>query len=426
KDPERYAPVLFDLLRFVLQECGIKTSPEELLKQVFDAGKLRGELDDIITGVKGSSTFQGLPNWAKTPVVTVLAASRDNMPAIVGIVEKRLVKWKGMQRNSSAASSGSSHPKRVEKPASKDTTVAAQGKENASSTHSNRVETSRVGLQAPSSILNEGLGVSGEHIADYICAVEFGWGKNWDGHDKGSDGKWLDGLPSGSKMGKLSKGGSPKARHVLYKLTDGANGTGIDAVWRADPATNYGKNFAIVEAKASRDEDGPKFMRKANNTRQPGVASKLGVSGAIDPSELLEPLELEREAPPAKKSGKFSRSKNFSAPTAKKNKPVKKPKQILVQMSTEWIRANIESAVPKTLVYQVLGSYSRHLFYAPLYHPKQSPKDHALARLNNTNETTHANHSAFHYDDREIKYFVNKRKKFLAKKHGKQSSLNIE
>ncbi|KPY88673.1 hypothetical protein ALO36_04251, partial [Pseudomonas syringae pv. tomato] len=29
KDPERYAPVLFDLLRFVLQECGIKTSPEE-------------------------------------------------------------------------------------------------------------------------------------------------------------------------------------------------------------------------------------------------------------------------------------------------------------------------------------------------------------------------------------------------------------
>nr|WP_240997855.1 hypothetical protein [Pseudomonas viridiflava] len=150
----------------------------------------------------------------------------------------RLLKWKGMQRNSSAASSGSSHPKRVEKPASKDTTVAAQGKENASGTHSNQVEASRVGLQAPSSILNEGLGVSGEHIADYICAVEFGWGKDWDGHDKGSDGKWLEGLPSGSKLGKLSAGGNPKASHVLYKLTDGANGTGIDAVWRANPANN--------------------------------------------------------------------------------------------------------------------------------------------------------------------------------------------
>mgnify|MGYP001297365097 CR=1 FL=1 len=62
KDPERYAPVLFDLLRFVLQECGIKTSPEELLKQVFNAGKLTADVDEIITGVKGSSTFQNLPN----------------------------------------------------------------------------------------------------------------------------------------------------------------------------------------------------------------------------------------------------------------------------------------------------------------------------------------------------------------------------
>ncbi|OZZ70897.1 hypothetical protein CDA36_06580, partial [Klebsiella pneumoniae] len=76
----------------------------------------------------------------------------------------------------------------------------------------------------------------GEHIADYICAFEFGWGKDWDGHDKGSDGNWLEGVPSASKMGKLSAGGSPKAKHVLYKLTDGANGTGIDAVWRANPS----------------------------------------------------------------------------------------------------------------------------------------------------------------------------------------------
>ena len=75
KDPQRYAPVLFDLLRFVLQECGIKTSPEELLKEVFNASKLRGELDDIISAVKGSSAFQSLPNWAQSAVVTVLATT---------------------------------------------------------------------------------------------------------------------------------------------------------------------------------------------------------------------------------------------------------------------------------------------------------------------------------------------------------------
>ncbi|MGE8190782.1 hypothetical protein [Pseudomonas sp. NPDC086278] len=428
KDPQRYAPVLFDLLRFVLQECGIKTSPEELLKQIFDAGKLRAELDEIITGVKDSSTFQSLPNWAKTTVVTVLAASRDNMPAMVGIVEKRLIKWKGMQRNSSAASSGSSHPKRAEKPANKDSAVAAKGKDGASSTHSNQVEASKVGLQAPSSILNEGLGVSGEHIADYICAMEFGWGKDWDGHDKGADGKWLEGIPSASKTGKLSAGGSPKAKHVLYKLSDGANGTGIDAVWRANPANNGGEKFAIVEAKASRDEDAPKFMRKLNNTRKPGVSSKLGVSGLDDPSKLLEPIEIEQNSTdnhPPSSAVKTGKSKK---PTSTRSKSsTTKSKDVLVQMSVEWILSNLQKAVGnRMLAAQVEVSYSRHLFYSPLYHPSSSPKEHAEARLKNSNESEHQAHKAFHYNETEVKGFVNKRKKSLTKKHGALGTLKIE
>ena len=426
KDPQRFAPVLFDLLRFVLQECGIKTSPEELLKQIFDAGKLRGELDEIITCVKGSSTFQSLPNWAKTSVVTVLASSRDNMPAMVGIVEKRLVKWKGMQRNSSAASSGSSHPKRAEKPASKDSSVAAKGKDGASGTHSNQVEASKVGLQAPSSILNEGLGVSGEHIADYICAVEFGWGKDWDGHDKGSDGKWLEGVPSGSKMGKLSAGGSPKAKHVLYKLTDGANGTGIDAVWRANPANNGGEKFAIVEAKASRDEDAPKFMRKPNNTRKPSVASKLGISGITEPSDLIEPIENTEANSTNGKKNKVS-GKSSTNTTKSENRASKKTTRILVQMSDEWIEDKLEKAVSGfSLHLQILEPYSRHLFYTPLYHTSLSPKEHAGARLNNTDESSHQNHKAFHYGEAEVKSFVNKRKKSLMKKHGALDSLKLE
>ncbi|WP_057447584.1 hypothetical protein, partial [Pseudomonas syringae group genomosp. 3] len=383
--------------------------------------------DQIITGVKGSSTFQNLPNWAKTSVVTVLAASRDNMPAIVGIVEKRLVKWKGMQRNSSAASSGSNHPKRAEKPGNKDAAVAAQGKEGASNTHSNQVEASRIGLQSPSSILNEGLGVSGEHIADYICAVEFGWGKDWDGHDKGSDGKWLEGVPSASKMGKLSAGGSPKAKHVLYKLTDGANGTGIDAVWRANPANNGGEKFAIVEAKASRDEDAPKFMRKLNNTRKPGVASKLGVSGLAAPSELIEPCEILETKSPASKAKKVSTGKKNTNTTKSEARPSKAPRRLLVQMSDEWIEENLEKAVSTySLQLKVAASYSRHLFYTPLYHGSLSPKEHASARLNNSDEYSHQNHKAFHYGENEVKGFVNKRKKSLAKKYGALDSLKLE
>jgi transposase len=95
-------------------------------------------------------------------------------------------------------------------------------------------------------------------------------------------------------------------------------------------------------------------------------------------------------------------------------------------MSKEWIQKNIGDAVSERLADQVSASYSRHLFYAPLYHPKQSPKEHAEARLNNGDETTHASHSAFHYADSEIKSFVNKRKKSLAAKHGALPSLTIE
>ena len=214
KDPQRFAPVLFDLLRFVLQECGVKTSPEELLAQVFNAGALRAELDEIISGVKGSSAFKSLPAWMQSAVLTVLSTSRDSMPALVGIVEKRLTKWKRIQRNSAAASAGRGSSQ-GQKPAAKDGQVAAEGKDGASQTHSNKIDNSSLGTQTLSSLTNEGLGVSGEHIADYICAEEFGWGKDWDGHDKGAEGQWLEGKPSASKMGKLSKGGSPKSPHVL-------------------------------------------------------------------------------------------------------------------------------------------------------------------------------------------------------------------
>lgn len=424
RDPQRFAPVLFDLLRFVLQECGVKSSPEELLAQVFNAGALRAELDEIISGVKDSSAFQSLPAWLQTAVLTVLATSRDNMPMLVGIVEKRLNKWKRMQRNSAAASGGRGSSQ-GQKPAAKDAQVATEGKDGASQTHSNKVDNASLGQQALAGLTNEGLGVSGEHIADYICANEFGWGKDWDGHDKGAEGQWLEGTPSATKMGKLSKGGSPKSPHVLYKLTDGANGTGIDAVWRADPATNGGKKFAIVEAKASKDEDAPKFARKLNNTRKPGVSSKLGVSGITDPSELLEPIE-DAEAKTERNGKKRNSGKHSQTPNKVSSTPDNKVNNILVQMSRRWIRRKIKDAVPKSLVAPILASYSRHLFYTPLYHPSLSPKEHAQCRLTSSAEHAHTKHDAFHYSEIEVKKFVNTRKRKLAKKYGISPSLEIE
>ncbi|RMM83907.1 hypothetical protein ALQ72_02878 [Pseudomonas syringae pv. maculicola] len=130
-------------------------------------------------------------------------------------------------------------------------------------------------------------------------------------------------------------------------MTDGANGTGIDAVWRANPSNNEGKKFAIVEAKASRDEDAPKFIRKLNNTRKPGIGSKLGVSGIADPSELIEPIEqteISSTSENKRKAGSGKRKTNTNTSIQeKKTKQRKKP--LLVQMSREWIEENIDRAV---------------------------------------------------------------------------------
>ncbi len=394
--------------------------------------------------MKGSSTFQSLPNWAKISVVTVLAASRDNMPAMVGIVEKRLVKWKGMQRNSSAASSGSTHPKKADKPASKDATVATHGKDDPSAGHSNKPANSKLGIQT-ADILNEGLGVCGEHIADYICAETFGWGKQWDGHDKGADGKWLSGNPNSNTFGKLSKGGLPKARHVLYKLTDGANGTGIDSIWRADPATNGNKKFAIVEAKASKREDAPKFLQIEGT--KPKIASKLGLSGVVDPSELLEPIidaEGTKTEPAKKKAGgkmggkaggKSTQPHPKPEPAANGAKKSGKKKKYFVQMSRVWINDKLPLAIKDiVLKEEIMMSYNRHLFFTPLYHSSLSSKAHAhaqaqaqaQAQLASAAEATHREHTGFHYDEEEVRVAVNKRLASLRKKFGELDILKEE
>ena len=425
RDPERFAPVLFDLLRFILSECGIKTSPEVLLAEVFNADKLQAEIDEVIKGVKGSSTYKALPNWSKTVITTVLASSRDEMPRLMGIVEKRLLKWKKVQRNSSAASSGSEKPAAHPKPAAKDAVVASEGRDGGSTTHTNHSDKSTLGQRILSELSNEVLGVIGEHIADYICAEQFGWGKDWEAHDKGADGRWTEGTPSLSKMGKLSKGGDPKAQHILYKLTDPANGTGIDSVWRASPANNNGKKFAIIEAKASRKEDSPKFLKKTNNTRKPSVRSTIGVSGIADISELLEPTDTDSGQASSNSIPAGSGKRRLSQPAPDTRSSTSEARQIVVQMSKQWIEKNLSKAVGAFNKEAVQASYSRHLFYAPIYHPSGSPKDHALAARTG-NDVNHENHDAFHYDEVEVKKAVNKKKKALAVKHGNQSSLAVE
>jgi hypothetical protein len=439
KDPQRYAPVLFDMLRFVLQECGIHTSPEALLDAIFDAGKLRAQLDTIEQGVTESSTFQSLPEPMQAAVKSSLHAAQASLPMMLGIVQKRLTKWKKKQPNSSAHETTGKRADRPQPGSKKD--AGSEGHARPASGSVGDAVRSQAATQALTELTNELVGISGEHIADYMCAYgsAFGWGKDWSAHDAGAAGHWVEGKPGKARQGKLSAGGKPKEPHVLYKLGDGANGTGIDAVWRAHK-NNGGKPYAIVEAKASRNEDAPKFNRKL-----PSVAGTLGVvvKGELpitDLVQVIEPMEDDDGATSAKKSPRnkqpIRRSKR--EPKAKDREPrrsnlhqAKRLTEVMVQMSHEWIDANIGKAISQVDVLKdfkrlLKGAYSRHLFYAPRYHPSGSPDTHFTAKQKGLPDKDHAMHDAFHYDDYKVKEAVNKRKAALRKKYGNLPSLKEE
>ena len=227
---------------------------------------------------------------------------------------------------------------------------------------------------------------------------------------------------------------------MLYKLSDGANGTGIDAVWRA-AGHNQGKPYAIVEAKASKNEDAPKFLRKPNNTRKPGITSTLGVNVITDPSELLEPLEEDdgkTSASPAasseRKKGRTKKGAPSKSTSAKPSSPSKKEQAdaknkangVVVQMSHEWIDDNLDKAVDGIASDIRRAGYARHLFYSPRYHPSGSPSAHMDARQQNLPPSAHTEHKAFHYAENRVRSAVNARKASLRKKHGNLPSLKGE
>lgn len=371
RDPERFAPVLFDFLRFVLEECGIRTSPEELLAKLFNAGALSSQLDEIIEGVKDSSAFEALPSSMQVMVINVLVIARDNLPSMLGIVERRLLKWRRKQRNSSAMTSDSGQPANGTKPKG-EARDNAEGKDSPSNASQNKIDTQKTRKYPIEGINNAILSVAGEHIADYYCYEKLGWGTGWEAHDLGGAGQWNGAKPSALVAGKLSRGGSPKDHQRLFKLTDPSFGTGIDAVWCANGcAHNDGKPFAIIDAKASVSGKKPKYMSKPGNTRKPGISSLLEGSGR-------------------------GRSR-------------------IVQMSHEWIYKNMYRAVPPDMARKILKKspdgawpYARHILYTPPY--SDSLLTHLGATFEDGAAELHDEHTTIHYPDGNVKIAVNKAK----------------
>lgn len=486
RNPDRFSPVLFDVLRFVMNECGIKGSPEALLDEVLNVGKLKAGMSEIRGAILASSTYLALPEVAQKTLRITLETAEAEIPPMVGIVERRILNFKKKQANSTHSASISGKAK-TGVPESHDANIAKQG-EHRDTKGSTGDKISDVVSTAPlSELTSTHMGVAGEHIADYYCLETFGWGKGeWDGHDKGDGGIWKV-EPSHARVGKLSN------HKKLYKLSIKPNPQGIDSVWHAS-GHNGSKSYAIVEAKSSVNEDAPKFIKenalikkfkpnngadkigdnsdnKANKSHKikaklkaEMIASVKNAAADLDPTllthpeKLLEPLEDAGNGgggnAPSNSNRNSRRGKQVksSAPKVSDEKSApqenaegSKKLEVLVQMSHEWIDKNIIKAVGAGEVSTQIKNqgktvYARHLFYSPNYtnftqdtgnpkidHPRQHAK--AMEKLINKQplqDTEHAKHECYHYNDDEVKAAVNKRKASLRKVFGSIASLKEE
>lgn len=258
-NPKRFAPVMFDLLAFVLQECGIESDPATLLEAVFDADRLRSQMDEVKKAVGESSPYQALPESLQQAIMATLAMAAMTLPTMLEIVRKRLRKWKTLQPSSVARAPTHGRAKHA-MPGTDDGT-STQGRSRALHGQTDSVINATLATEPLPDLSNEVVGISGEHIADYMCAYSpaFGWGRDWSRHDSGGEGRWMEGIPGKAKQGKLSAGGKPRQPHVLYKLSDGATGRasmrcgGRIATMVASPTPSSRPRPAAMRMRASSD-----------------------------------------------------------------------------------------------------------------------------------------------------------------------------
>jgi hypothetical protein len=446
KNPARYAPILFDVLRMVCVNLGIQTSPESLLDKLFDAAGLKAILGTVQSSVEKSWAYEQMPLEGQQVLSSTMTMVRASLPAMLMLVTMKLMHWKKMQRNTAARSTGSrKKDPAAAKPAAAHPDTAKSGSNDPHQVPSNTSANAVVGTAPLTAISNEVIGILGEHITDYFLYDDFGWGKGWNAHDKGANGTW-ESKPGNQFPGKLNEG---TKLNPLVPLK--AHGVGLDGVWKVqlgDPH-NEGKPYAVVESKASSNEVEPK-----NASRKPPVGRKLlsnarrikkAAAAAVAAAEAALPKTADLLDPPtgsgaagtsalggggkggqsarARKTMKTQRRSSSSAanaPAAAAN-PNATP---LVQMSRKWIAKNIAAAVKDLYVVHDFREnshriYSRHLFYTPFYLPAAAQHVRALKAVVGPPDTMHTSHqdhfipTTHRHDEKEVKMAVNSKLKKL-------------
>jgi len=440
KNPARYAPILFDVLRMVCLKLGIQTSPETLLEKLFDAAGLKVVLGTAQASIENSWAYEQMPSEIQATLSSSMATVRSSLPNMVMLVTRKLMHWKRMQRNNAARSHAArSTDVSAKKPAAKDTEIAKRGADAPTAVSSNGSGASVIGATPLSQLTNEVTGMLGEHITDYFLYEEYGWGKDWDAHDRGASGSWRV-KPDSNFPGKINEG--TKLNPLLAVK---AHGVGIDGVWKVqigDPK-NDGKRYAIVESKASSNRSMP-----VHPSRKPQVSGKLmsnsrrlrkaaAIAAALPKTtELLDPSTDDSGNVNQSSSGSGKPNGSIASAKQKSKKKDLSPtggassssrnlsEKPIVQMSHAWIIKNIGAAVKNAAIeYEIRRKgekvYARHLFYTPFYLPSAAKHAAALRMTNGSVSEMHKSHivhsipSTHCYNEYDVKAAVNKKHKLL-------------
>lgn len=386
RNPEALAPLLLALLRQVMSAAGIKTSPEALLKEYINPNLLAETLERASKKIQSTWVYKKLPEIVKTAIVAGLEIAKKSLPIGIQAIQIKLMRWKIRGFNNSASKNKVNNDKNTNKNNKKPGNNDTAGQNEAYSSGGTGMRSIRA---IATEVLKELIanGVMGEHIVDYYCAEELGWGKEWEGHDLGDEGTWKI-QPSATAFGKLNDEG------ILTKLSAIPHGTGLDGVWRATEANNLGKKYAIVEAKST---------ARPNKSLAPSL------------SETFYPTR-----------------QTLISKGSTKNNWKKKVTGITFQMSLKWIedtqRLNDKKLSGGVKASQIKKNYSRHVMLLNSLSTTLIEHGNFLINEKNKEEVLdHSDHTVLkHHDEPAVKSVILKKLNYLKKRPGKLDGKSIK
>lgn len=366
RNPDVYAPLMFEIITLIIEKANVQLkkngiqpiafNPEALLNQMVDTGRLKSYLEQGRQAALKSAKDSVFGRWfdVSGTINTCFDFLEGNLISCIQLLRPHVL---GAITKSKARVNNSAMHRIPDKntPKTQQNTPKAQeksGQDRPTKTVSAGKMKERIQTAYPKLANSFGGGV-GEHIADYYCLEQLGWGKgNWIRHDEHNNGKWK----AGADARKLNDRGK------LKKLQPIGNDAGIDGFWKANPATNGGKPYAVVEAKASMSHMG----------QQSNLAKMMGVLAA-------------------KENGKH-----------------------VVQMDHAWITQRLEKLMgempagikadfgKKTKNWKTL--YRRHVIFTTLQVPETDGWKHAEALLDGHSESKHRSHQPTKHinNEREI------------------------